>query len=216
MSGTGFRIVQSIYWLSLGTWFGAMVMIFLAARSSFAVLPPYQPSIGAPPYNHPALADVAPRILAGAVNGAALRKLGVLQLICAATVVLCVLLQCTSGSAWLERGGRHWANYLRIGLIVLPIAILSLDALALERRIHAQRDVIYNPNLSPEQRVRERATFGKLHGISMLLATTAALSLMGAILVSSFAFLQVMPFSGEFRASDPALKPPDAKGAARG
>jgi hypothetical protein len=216
MNGTGFRVAQSLYWVSLGTWFGAMVMIFLAARSTFAVLPTFQPSINAPPYNHPALAEAAPRILAGAVNGDALRKLGRLAIACAVVSLACVVIQCTAGSPWLERGGRHWANYLRIALIVLPTAILAFDALVFEPRILKQRDVIYSPDLTAEQRQQERRTFGKLHGVSMLLATAATASLLGALVVSPFAFRLAEPAARTLSASpatDPRLL---SEGAARG
>ena len=188
MSLTGFRITQGFYWLFLGVWIGALVMLAIGAAVTFKTVRHYEPALGLEPYNDPVLAPHAPGILAGAITGNALRSLAVVQMICAAGAAVCVVLQCTVFRGALSNGVGGLANLVRIALVALPIVVLAIDQLAITPRIWEHRAVMYNPILSDEQRSAARETFQKYHKLSERVVGMAVLSLAAAVLVSPFAF----------------------------
>jgi len=188
MNLTGFRLTQGFYWLFLGVWVGALVMLAISAAVTFKTVREYQPTLGLAPYSDAALAPDAPGILAGAITGKALRGLAKLQMVCAAVAAVCVLLQCTAFRPMLASGVCGRMNLLRIALVALPIAVLAADQLAITPRIWEHRTVMYDPNLSPEQRTAARTEFQTYHKLSERIVGVAVLSLVAAVLVSPFAF----------------------------
>src|SRR5690348_5023022 len=106
-------------------------MLAIAAAVTFRTVRELQPSSNAPPYNAPALAEKAPVIIAGNVVGHTLRALAVLQLICAAIAIACMLLQNSAFAGQIHGGPSHWVNLLRIALIVLPVVIVVVDMRAI-------------------------------------------------------------------------------------
>ena len=78
---TAFRLTQGFYWLFLGTWFGAMVMLVIGEAITFRTVREYRPTLGLAS-NHPSMADNAAGILAGGVTGNILKGLRTLQIVC--------------------------------------------------------------------------------------------------------------------------------------
>ncbi len=183
-----FRIVQGFYWLGLGIWLGALVMLAIMAAVTFRTVRELKPSINAPPYNNPALAERAPVIIAGNIVGNSLRALAVLQLICAVMVVMCLILQCSLFADQLRGGVGGWVNLLRVALVVMPIFILALDANVITPRIWAQRTVMFDVSQAVEVRARAQAVFDRLHKLDERVVGASVWLLMGAVFVSAFAF----------------------------
>ncbi len=183
---TAFRLTQSVYWLSLGTWFGAIVMLIVCAVATFGTVREYQPTLGVQPYNNPAMSDRAPAILAGAIVGNALNGLTKVQLICGVAAVICVVLQCTLFADRLAGGITGWVNLLRIVLIISPLVLLAVDTLGIRPALLHQRQTMYDPQ-QPEHTLQEaKAKFDQLHRRDEQLVAATALVLLAAVTVSSF------------------------------
>jgi hypothetical protein len=183
---TGFRIVQGFYWLGLGTWFGAMLMLVIAAAVTFKTVRAHQPTIGVAPYNDPMLAEHHSSILAGGIVGNVLRALSTLQIICAVIVVTAVVLQCTVFADRLA--GPVWgaANLLRIALIAVPIVVVAVDRLHITPTVWQHRAVMYDPGQPAESRAQARAGFDRYHKLSERVVGAAMFMLAAAVLVSPF------------------------------
>lgn len=190
---TAFRLTQGIYWLFLGLWLGGMIMLSVGAAITFRTVKGYEPSIGLARYNHPDLRERAPGILAGGITGNILKALAVIQGICAAVLIACVLVQSTVFADYLSGGTRGAANLLRIALIALPILILGIDALVLGPRIWNHREAMYNPARTAAQRDEAKAHFDRLHAVNVRMVGFATVCLIAATLVSPFAFTTPSP-----------------------
>ena len=145
-----FRLTQGVYWLSLGAWFGAILMLVVAAAITFGTVRQFHPTLGIEPYNEPGFADRSASILAGGIVGNLLNGLALIQSVCAAAVVGCVALQCTVFAGRIQGGVGGWSNFLRVALIAGPIAILAVDTLALRPRILEQRKAMYDSSATDE------------------------------------------------------------------
>lgn len=182
-----FRLVQGFYWLGLGTWFGALAMLVIAAGITFRTVRQYQPVITVEPYNDPTLTGRAPDILAGGVVGNLLQGLARLQLICGAVVVVCVLLQCTAFADRIVGGRCGWRNGLRLVMIAGPLLVLAVDSLAVRPTIWKHRQVMYDPQQPQADREQAKARFDKWHKADTQLVGAAGLMLIGAVFASAFA-----------------------------
>lgn len=185
---TAFRLTQGVYWLFLGMWIGGMVMLVIGAAITFKTVREYRPALGLEPYNHPALAESAPGILAGGITGNVIRGLRTLQIVCAVVVAIALVLQCTAFADYLSGGWKGTANLLRIALVALPVLVLLVENKVIAPRVWEQRLVMYNPQTPPEKREEARAIFMRYHKLNERLVSLAALSLIAAILASPFAF----------------------------
>lgn len=182
-----FRLTQGVYWLSLGAWFGAVVMLVIAAAITFGTVRQFHPALGLEPYNHPSLVDRAAPILAGSVVGNMLKGLALIQSVCAASVIGCVVLQCTVFREHIQGGMRGWPNLLRVVLIAGPIAILAADRLVLTPRVWEQRNAMYDQNTSDEARSTAKGRFDRLHMLNERAVGASGIMLVGAVFVSAFA-----------------------------
>ena len=185
---TAFRITQGVYYLSLGTWFGAMVMLVLTAITVFATVRQFDVSIHAGPYGQGMWEDRATAILAGGIVGNVLRALAVVQVICAASAVACAALQSSVFACRLAGGRRGKANLLRLALLFVPIVILAADQAVVTPRIWQTRQVMYDSEQPEQVRQQAQARFDRLHTASERMGGLATLALAGAILVSPFAW----------------------------
>ncbi len=181
------RLTWGVYHLFLGTWFGAMVMLVVAAGITFATVRQYQPTIGIEPYRELTEIESQPkyplpvRILAGGIVGNVLKGLVVVQTLCAVVVVICLAVQ------WICFPGPRWADALRTLLIVAPIVVLAVDVTVLSPRVWRERSVMYDPAMPQPQRVEAHARFQKLHKLSERMVGMAALSLGAALVLSAWA-----------------------------
>jgi hypothetical protein len=184
---TGLRATEGIYYLALGVWLGAIVMLAIAAAVTFKTMRAYDPILQTAPYSAPQLQDRAAPILAGAIVGNSLRVLAVLQVSCAVVIGLCVLAQCAIFAEYLRGGVAGRANLLRLALVILPMALLAVELTVISPRIWQQREIMYDPGESEAAREQALTTFRRHHLLSEQIMGAAGLALAGAILVSPFA-----------------------------
>ncbi len=187
MKTLGFRLTQAAYWLSIGVWLGALIMMAVAAGITFVTVKQYQPTLGAAPYDQ--LTDVEPyRILAGGIVGNILHGLAVVQVACALVILVCVSLQVSVYGHQLRRHGRHWANFLRLLLLVFPLIAVTADQTVVTPNIWQARQTMYDPAQPPAEREAARAMFDRLHPLSERMVGVSALALAAAAMISAFAF----------------------------
>ncbi|MCC7408564.1 MAG: hypothetical protein IT442_10870 [Phycisphaeraceae bacterium] len=180
----GFRLVAGIYWLALGVWVGALVMMAVGAGVAFKTVRHYQPSVNLTPYNQ--MPEQAVPILAGGVVGNQLKGLAVVQKICALVVVVCLGLQCYVHGGRLSGGVWGWANLARLLLIGLAVGALIADVWVVSDKIWALRDLIFDPSLDAATRQMHRATFDFWHKLDERMVGTSTFALAAAVVISAF------------------------------
>lgn len=184
---TGYRITQGTYWLSVGAWFGAVVMVVITAATTFQTVRDYQPTLGLEPYNQPGLVDKAAPILAGGIVGNVLGRMAVLELVCGGIALVCVALQCTRYAGRITGGVWGRANVLRVGLLVGAVMLVVLDAGVIGPRIRRERSVMHDTALSEQTRAESKAAFDRLHKLDERVVGATALLLIATVFASSFA-----------------------------
>ena len=187
---TLFDLTQGIYYLFLGLWFGALVMLAIGAAITFRTVRTYQVTLGLEPFNHEALADQASNILAGAITGNVLKALGMLQVFCAVVVLGCLVAQATIFSRYVAQ---NWMNWLRTLCVLIPSIIIVIDIAVISPRIWELRKNMYNPELSTEARAVHRDHFQFYHKLSERTVGTGALLLAVGLVLSPMA-LNRKPF----------------------
>jgi hypothetical protein len=175
------RVLEGPYYLFLGIWLGAIVLLAAGAGIVFRVVREHQPVLGQRPYDDPAVADQGANILAGAVVGDMIQALGLIASLCAMGAVACAGLQL---ALLRDRMGAAWANVLRTGGILFAVGLLGYHALAIVPDIEQHRTAMYDPVVTEQQRMTARAQFQPLHEASERVVTGQALCLLVAILVS--------------------------------
>ncbi len=108
------RLVTGIYYLALGAWLGALVMLATGAAATFQTVRATQAHLSADQQNR----------LAGSIVGNSITGLGVIQISCAAAAVVCVLLQCTIWKRFLA--GKP-ANSVRLALLAVIVLAMGAD-----------------------------------------------------------------------------------------
>lgn len=193
---TSSRLLQGVYYLFLGMWFGAMVMLAVGAPVTFKTVRAFKPTLGQVPYNDPSLAADGPNILAGEITGNHLRALSVVQAVCAVMTLGCVVLQTTLFKSQVRSG---YANALRSLLIALPACVLVLDETMLSPKVWKQRAAMYDTTINEDARAQARAEFNVLHKRSEKIVGSAALMLAAALVLS--------PLVLSVGANEPGVKP---------
>lgn len=181
----GFRLVAGIYWLALGVWVGALVMMAVGAGVTFKTVRYYQPTVGLEPYNQ--MPEQAVPILAGGVVGHQLKGLSVVQQVCALVVVVCLVLQCYVYPDRLSGGVAGWANLARMLLVGLAVGVLIADVWTVSDKIWALRDLIFDPSLDAAARQQYRVTFDFWHKLDERMVGSAMFALAAAVVISAFA-----------------------------
>ena len=185
---TWWRVVQGWYWLALGAWFGALVMLAIAAAAVFGTLRYFPTPLGPMP------AEMASRVfnpteVAGLIVGQAIDWLRVMQWICASIAIVCVVLQYVVLSSWLPKGGfAQWMNTLRITLLMAVVLILAGDSFYVGPRIRHWRAAMHAPSENSVGDVQAaREAFDHYHDLSVRLVKMKLLMLGVAVLSSAFA-----------------------------
>ena len=197
------RAVQGAYWLALGTWFGALIMLAIAAATTFQTVAEHRPLL-APPGAARATATMfeataqSGTALAGTIVGRSIDRLRVLQWICAAAAVAALGLQHTAFARRLPRSGLgQWMNTLRVALVLLPALILVADTVHINPQLKQQRRIRNDVIATPAQAQAARASFDRYHHLSERLLSVQVFMLGAAVLASSFAL------HGDERACEP-------------
>jgi len=179
------RLLTGVYWLALGTWLGAIVMLAVGAAVTFRTVRGMAPTVGVEPFSDPVFAGSAANVLAGAVVANMLGALAWIQGVCAAVVVGCLGVQWVWMRDTVCGGLSGWRNLLRVALIIGPIALLVWDRSRLSPTIHHEHEIRYDLKVSPDEREAARVRFDRYHRISERAMGLSGLMLAGAGLVSS-------------------------------
>lgn len=164
--------MSGVYYLMLGMWFGALVMLVVAAVATFGTIRDSQPDMTAAAQNQ----------LAGSIVGSAIDKLAVVQVVAAVAITVCVLLQCT---VFRRELGPKVFNAARIVLLVLLLAVLGADRLFVAPALHTQRETMHSA--AGVEQEQAKAAFDRTHKMSERLAGVCMLLIVAATLTSPFA-----------------------------
>lgn len=179
-------MTNGFYFLFLGLWFGAMVMLAVGAAVTFRTVRSFEPSLHVAPYDRPELANRAVPILAGGIVGNMLKALAKIQWLCATLVIIAMVMQCTVFADRLGPALRGGANLARIVLILLPLATMAADRYIVTPRIWTLRQTMFNPDLADAARGAAQTEFNRYHKMSERLHGTALVLLGAAVIASSF------------------------------
>ncbi|BAM04600.1 hypothetical protein [Phycisphaera mikurensis] len=186
----GHRINQALYQLFLGVWFGAMVMLVLAATAAFGFVRDPQTTllVQVEGFGAPLTGSAARGWVAGGIVGAALRRLEILQLICFAGVAAATVLQCTLFRARLAARPASKRNGLRIFLLVVPAAIVLFNLAVVAPGIDANRSMKYDPAAEASRAQAADEAFAFYHGLSTKTYGVSTLMLLGAVVLGPWCF----------------------------
>lgn len=185
-----FAIVQGLYFLSLGTWFGATVLMGAAAGTTFAIARRLQPRFDSgPTATLPDLQPYSAEFFAGDVVNRVFGIHTTVLVACAVIALLALALQHTLWRDRLSNGGRTLVNLLRVALVLLAAGVFAGDLLLTRGPMSDLRGVMYDERASVAQRAEARAAFAQLHGwSSKAMGATAVLAAIAAV-VSPLAFM---------------------------
>ncbi len=185
------RVVQGLYWLALGTWFGALIMLAMGAAATFKVMRTYHPLTLMP--SLPVLGEQTvgsnenvATMLAGSIVGLMLDHLRILEMLCAGVLIFTTLLQLITFRRRLARDGvGQWMNTLRVALLIGAIGALAADTFYVNPRIKELRPAMHD---APEPAVRDalQVEFDRFHGYGVRLASMMILMLGVGALASGF------------------------------
>ena len=191
---------NTIYWLALTVWVGALIAAGTAAAATFRILPSMDlilPRFRAFP------GDEHGRIAAGMVMEPLFTFVDVVQIAAAAIVVTMVAIQ------WLllEDGRRRLLNLLRVACVLLAAALLAYRAVAVTPDMNRDLRAYWAAAEAGDVEVAaaHRADFDAAHGgASDLFAATLAL-LVAAVLASPAALEgRARPRSGKMATLTPS------------
>lgn len=182
---TAARLTNGLYFLGLGTWFGAIVMLAISAAATFQTVRAFEPTLHVAPWNQPELASRAPSVLAGAIVGSSLNGLRVVQIICATIVILTLIAQHTLFRNYLSCTRFSKRNITRLLLIAVPVIVLLLNIFWITPNVLTHRDAMWDMTTSQAQRQQAQASFDRFHKLSERSVGMAAMALAGSVLISS-------------------------------
>jgi hypothetical protein len=84
-----YGLIQTIYWLALSTWFGGVLFVALMAQAVVRTIGEFRPML--PTVLSVNLENQHASVLSGAVVGNMLRKLSIVQLVCAVVALVMLL-----------------------------------------------------------------------------------------------------------------------------
>lgn len=178
-------LTNGLYYLGLGTWFGAIVMLAISAAAAFQTVRAFDPSLNVAPWDQPALASHAPSVLAGAIVGASLNGLKVVQIICAVIVVIALIAQHTLFRKYLTCKMAGVRNSVRLLLLAVPVAMLLLNIFWITPEVFQHRDKMWDMNQPENVREQAKADFDYFHKLSERTTGMSAFALAGCVLVSA-------------------------------
>lgn len=181
-----FRLTLGVYYLALGTWFGATGMMGAAAGLTFVTLRAADPVLPGGPAGNPELAPFTADFLAGNAVNAAFWALTIIQLGCVLVVVAAAALQAVF---WRDRQvnhGRTWANGLRLAAILLAVVLFAGDLLVTRSDMTMLRGEMYTASVTEEDHRALHEDFRALHQRSARTQLGAAGLMAAAALLSPF------------------------------
>jgi len=181
------RLTVGTYWLALGTWLGAMVMLAIAAATAFQVSREHGVTLPSMQYEGSHLAGRDAEVFAGHVVGGMIDKLAIVQMACAVLIFITLLLQLTAFRATLHLRPGSAGNVLRVLLLVVVLALLKFDRIHVNPTIHEHRTAMYEPDISETAYTTARAAFDRYHKLSENVGKATVFLLIGAMFTSAFA-----------------------------
>jgi hypothetical protein len=194
MHRTMFKLNQGVYWLFLGMWIGAIVMLIFAAGITFKTVRTFNPTIGIKPYNHELFSEpqTQSNIIAGGVTREVLHSLAGIGIVCGSIVLLSLLLQCTVFSRQLWPNSNKqlglrcgWLNWFRVIMILLPLTNVAMH-FDMANKMGALQDIRYNAEQEDSARAKAQHEFDKLHKKSVRMTSGSLFMLFAAAGISSF------------------------------
>jgi hypothetical protein len=181
-----YRLNLAVYYLLLGLWLGMLVTFALAAPNIFIRMRAFAPKMQRTPAEMGEMVGNDAQIIAGDIVNHILATIDPVQMVCAAGLVVLVILQCTVFRRWLGRPVVSVANGVRVVLLGLAVAALVVQLTVLSPRMETLRQRMYHPETGGDQRMQLRQDFERYHTFSERTLGSAAILLAGGLLVSPF------------------------------
>lgn len=204
MAETAFQLVQVIYWLSLSTWFGAVLFVAIATPVIFKTVLDHKPIL--PNVLSVNLENQHGTLLAGSIVGDLVSKLARVQLVCA--IVLGVGLVAQAYTTQLGDGegllrSTRGAYTLRILLFVGAVAATLYNWRVVWPKAVAFRETFIDNADDPEIANPAKDDFDRAQGrlVPVLMAVVAMLS--GIIVLS----VNVIPKAVDLSSDHPVVAP---------
>jgi hypothetical protein len=161
---TLYQLVQIVYWLALSTWFGAVMFIALAAPIIFRTVREANPVL--PNVLSVNLEGQHATLLAGSVVGSLLSRLAMVQLACAAALVVTGIAQVFVA----DMTDRNLlVALLRLGLCAAAAGVVAFDRFVMWPRITRSRAEYVEHADEPEVANPAKDRFDAAHRRSMTL-----------------------------------------------
>jgi hypothetical protein len=182
-----FNLLQTVYWLALSSWFGAVLFVAVAAPVIFRTVRKANPIL--PNVLAVNLEQQHGSLLAGTIVGEILNVLGKLQIICAIAILLAIMVQ------WviLDRSNptQLFALIVRSSLGVAAAGFLYYDRRILWPKIWSARAEYLDHADEPDIANPAKERFDRLHKESVTVLCFILCLLTGLILFSTF----ITPFA---------------------
>ncbi len=175
----GFQLVQILYWLALSTWFGGVMFIAVAAPVIFRTIRERKPVL--PDVLSVNLDGQHGTLLAGTIVGNLLERLALIELVCAAVLLLMMIGQLFVIDL---TGSNAKAAILRAVLFFLAAGLVAYDRWAVWPRIIETRQQYIDHADEPEVANPAREVFDREHHKSVQLLAGVLFALLGIILFS--------------------------------
>jgi hypothetical protein len=174
-----FQLVQILYWLALATWFGGVLFVAIAAPVILRTVREANPVL--PDVLSVNLEAQHGTLLASSIVGNVLARLGPLQIICAAALLLA-----TAAHFFLANieGANRTAAIIRTALIIVAAALAALDAWVVWPQIWRQRQQYIEHADEPEVANPALDEFDRGQRRSLVLLMSVLFLLVGIILFS--------------------------------
>jgi hypothetical protein len=170
-----FPLVQTVYWLALSTWFGGVLFVALSAPVIFRTIRQSNPIL--PNVLSVNLENQHGSLLAGDIVGNLLRMLSLVQLSCAAVILLMLIAQ------WkvMDLGPRHVGyGIIRSALFVAALVMVFYDRRYVWPKAWKYRQEYIDHADEPEVANAAKELFDRYHreSVRVLVIVIALLSLL--------------------------------------
>lgn len=193
-----FRLTLGLYYLALGTWFGATLMMGLSAGLTFATVRAQPLVLTEGPAATPEMAARAQDFLAGNVVMEGFAAFTIVQLCCAGVLIVLWLLQHTVFRPLLAHRGRSRWNLVRSGMIGVALAVFAYDlVLVRTSMVMLRTEMYYHDHIDAQGLDRIEVEFDRLHRWSSRAMGVAALLMAAACVASPGVFVGPGPADRE-------------------
>lgn len=193
-----FQLVQIIYWLALSTWFGSVLFIAVAAPIIFRTVREMNPIL--PDVLSVNLQGQHGELLAGTVVGSLLSRLAQIEIICAAILLIVLIVQPFIIDT---QDTNKTAAILRTLMFVGAAALVLVDRFLLWPKIWKSRQEYLDHADEPEVANPAKDRFDEDQRHSVMLMQTVLFLLLGMILFSG----NISPTRGEAQSLSNAQAP---------